>query len=837
MKLIWLVPVILLSFLSCSQQADDRVRVRTKFTRGWKFILDNSDLFSDAGYDDSSWRILNLPHDWSIEGAFSEEHPASAGGGALPGGIGWYRKTFYVPETDKGKRVFIDFDGIYQKGEVWINGHRLGMRPYGYSSVRYELTPYLNFGTNNTLAVKVDNSEQPNSRWYSGSGIYRNVWLVKTNKLNVSHWGTFVTTPHVSGEYAAVNVKVTIENRLTDPAQVKVVTDFYNQEGKKVSTAGTEARVGSGMKNTFVQEADIKDPELWDINNPVLYKAVTYVYNDEELADSYETVFGIRTFDFDPHDGFSLNGRQVKLLGVCQHHDLGCLGAAVNTRALERQLEILKEMGCNSIRTAHNPPAPELLELCDKMGFIVQNETFDMWRKKKTDYDYSYYFPEWHERDLTDHILRDRNHPSVMMWSIGNEVLEQWEHVQADTLSIQQANFLLNFEKNVDESILESGEMPVNALITTKLVNLVKNLDPTRPVTAGCNEVNPWNNLFRSEALDIYGFNYHHEHFADFTENYPGKSFLVSESTSGLMTRGFYQMPGDSIFIWPDSYPPTGKPYGNIEQQCSSYDNCHVPWGSTHEESWKIVKKYDHIAGTYIWTGFDYLGEPTPYWWPSRSSYFGIIDLAGFPKDIFYMYQSEWTDKEVLHVFPHWTGWEPGEEVDVWVYTSSNEAELFLNGKSLGTKIRKDNDLHLSWRVPFIPGTLKAVAKQDGEIRLEKELVTAGEPVRLRITADRNQISADGYDLSFLTVEAMDANENIVPTAANLVQFTLEGNGTIAGVDNGNPVSHHAMKGSSVELFNGKGLVVIQSGEESGKLTIEASSDDLEPAKMNIRMK
>ncbi|HKJ80053.1 MAG TPA: glycoside hydrolase family 2 TIM barrel-domain containing protein, partial [Prolixibacteraceae bacterium] len=646
MKQYGLIIAIFIFSLSCNQSTGERSRIR--FTKEWKFDLDDSDQFSSPDFDDSRWRVLNLPHDWSIEGHFSKDHPASPGGGALPGGIGWYRKTFQLPGSDKNKLVFIDFDGVYQKGEVWINGHRLGMRPYGYSSFRYELTPHLNFGDEeNVLAVKVDNSEQPNSRWYSGSGIYRNVWLVKTDKIYVEHWGTYVTTPNVSNENATVSIETTLKNRLPDANNVVLKTLIYNPSNQLVAETETAQVVGAGEETNYQQNLNVENPDLWSIENPALYKAVSEVYDESgKLMDVYETTFGIRTFHFDPLEGFFLNGESVKLLGVCNHHDLGCLGAAINTRAIERQLEILKEMGCNSIRTAHNPPAPELLELCDKMGFVVQDETFDMWRKKKTEYDYSRYFPEWHERDLTDHILRDRNHPSVMMWSIGNEVLEQWEHVEADTLNIQQANLLLNFEKNIDESVIQSGEMSVNSLLTAKLANIVKKLDPTRPVTAGCNEVNPYNNLFQSGALDIYGFNYHHESFADFPENYPGKSLLVSESTSGLMSRGFYQMPSDSMFIWPDSYPPTGKPFGNDEQQCSSYDNCHVPWGSTHEESWKVVKKYDHIAGTYIWTGFDYLGEPTPYWWPSRSSYFGIIDLAGFPKDIYYMYQSEWTDKD-----------------------------------------------------------------------------------------------------------------------------------------------------------------------------------------------
>lgn len=836
MKKSWLLFAFVVLLVSCNRQDNNELRIRSRFTKDWKFTLADSESFSRTDFDDSQWRQLNLPHDWSIEGEFSKDHPASPGGGALPGGIGWYRKTFNIPASDKNKQLFIEFDGIYQKGEVWINGHHLGMRPYGYTSVRYELTPYVKFGEENVLAVKVDNSEQPNSRWYSGSGIYRNVWLVKTGKLFVDHWGTFVTTPYVTEQNATVSIETTIENRLPDSTYVRLVTLIYNQAGEQVSSAEKWQKIAPGEKGVIEQETNVMNPELWDIENPALHKVVSHVYNDEELTDKYETTFGIRKFNFDPYEGFSLNGRKVKLLGVCQHHDLGCLGAAVNVRALERQLEILREMGCNSIRTAHNPPAPELLELCDRMGFVVQNETFDMWRKRKTPHDYSHYFPEWHERDLTDHILRDRNHPSVMMWSIGNEVLEQWEHVQADTLSIQEANFLLNFEKNVDQSVINSGEMSVNSLLTAKLVNIVKSLDPTRPVTAGSNEVNPWNNLFKSEALDIYGFNYHHENFADFNKNYPGKSFLVSESTSGLMTRGFYQMPSDSMFIWPDSYPPTGKPYGNPEQQCSSYDNCHVPWGSTHEESWKIVKKYDHIAGTYIWTGFDYLGEPTPYWWPSRSSYFGIIDLAGFPKDIYYMYQSEWSDKDVLHIFPHWTGWEPGKLVDIWAYSSDDEVELFLNGESLGTKIKGEEDLHLMWRVPYEPGTLKAVSRKNGQVVLEKEVKTAGEPAKLKVIADRSEIAADGYDLSFITVEVLDNNGIVVPNAGNQISFEVKGNASIAGVDNGNPLSHESMKGSGIKAFNGKCLVVLQAGEEKGNVVLTATAGGLEPANVEIKL-
>lgn len=822
-------------FFSCTKQESARETI--KFTKEWKFILGNSDDFKNPQFDDSGWRVLNIPHDWSIEGEFSRENPASPGGGALPGGIGWYRKSFQVAETDKEKLIFIDFDGVYQKSEVWINGHHLGMRPYGYSSFRYELTPHLNFGGQNVLAVKVDNSVQPNSRWYSGSGIYRNVWLVKTGKVYVENWGTFITTPEVTSEKALVVVKTKIRNQSGVQGNMNFKTTIVSPSTKEIIHAETNIEPWQTDSGEFTHEIKIEKPALWSVENPQLYKAVTEVYFDGKLTDTYETPFGIRYFNFDAKEGFSLNGEKLKILGVCQHHDLGCLGSAINTRALERQLEILKEMGCNSIRTSHNPPAPELLDLCDKMGFIVQDETFDMWRKKKTPFDYSHSFPEWHERDLTDHILRDRNHPSVMMWSIGNEVLEQWQHINTDTLSIDQANLILNFDKNVDATVINSGEMSVNSLITTKLANIVKSLDTTRPITAACNEVNPWNNLFKSGALDLYGFNYHHESFAGFPENYPGQKLIISESTSGLMTRGFYQMPSDSMFIWPDRYPPSGKPIGNPEQQCSAYDNCHVPWGSTHEVSWKLVKKYDHIAGTYIWTGFDYLGEPTPYWWPSRSSYFGIIDLAGFPKDVYYMYQSEWTKKDVLHLFPHWN-WQPGQIVDLWLYYSNaDEVELFLNGKSLGTKSKQGDELHLVWKVPFEAGTVKAVSRKAGKVILEKEIKTAGAAAQLAAKADRSEISADGEDLSFITVEVVDENGIMAPDAGNQILFEVAGDAKIVGVDNGNPTSHESLKGSTIKAFNGKCLVVVQAGENKGKVVLTAKANGLKESIVNIQMK
>jgi len=831
-----LLLALFILFMGACKEKEINPRETLKFTRSWKFILnDDRPEFKDIAWNDSAWRTLNLPHDWSIEGHFSDENPATPGGGALPGGIGWYRKTFTIDQSDAGKEFFIDFDGVYMNSEVWINGHFLGKRPYGYISFRYDLTPYLQFGKKNLLAVRVDNSAQPNSRWYSGSGIYRNVWLIKTNKVHVAHWGTHVTTPEVSQKEASVSMETTIENKDSVVRQIRLKIILSDNIGQIITSREEPLTLAAGENKTVTQNLLVERPYLWSVENPYLYHAETQLKADGKEIDRYQTNFGIRSFRFDAQKGFFLNGKPVKIRGVCNHHDLGCLGSAVNTRAIERQLEILKAMGCNAIRTSHNPPAPELLDLCDKMGFIVQDETFDMWRKKKTPHDYARYFPEWHERDLRDHILRDRNHPAVFMWSIGNEILEQWNDVNADTLDLQQANFLLNFDQNIDRTTLHSEKMSVNSLLALKLANMVKRIDPTRPVTSANNEVSPNNNLFKSGAMDIYGFNYHQQQFAGFPENFPGKKLIISESTSALMTRGFYQMPSDSMFIWPHRGKTEGIPFGNPEQQCSAYDNCHVPWGSTHEETWKIVKKYDHISGVFVWTGFDYLGEPTPYWWPSRSSYFGIIDMAGFPKDVYYMYQSEWTNQDVLHIFPHWN-WKEGQPVDVWVYTNAQEVELFLNGKSLGTKKKTEDDLHLMWRIPFEAGTLKAVSRKNGQVVLEKEIKTAGAPAKIRLTADRNKIKADGCDLSFITAEVLDANGVPVPTAGNQIRFEVKGDAFIAGVDNGDPTTHESLKGASMKAFNGKCLAVVQANEAPGEVTFTAKADGLQEASVLLTL-
>jgi beta-galactosidase len=779
-----------------------QTRTVADFDKGWRFNLGDVTNGEGVKLIDIRWRLLNLPHDWSIEGKFSKDNPATPEGGALPGGIGWYRKTFTMPASAKNKLVYIDFDGAYQKSTVWLNGHQLGFRPNGYISFRYELTPYLNFGGENVIAVKVDNSVQPNSRWYSGSGIYRNVWLVTTGKAAVAHWGTYVTTTDVSAQSAKVRLEVAVKN--ISVGDVSVSSTIYDAAGKTVATlAGLALTKTNDTASHSSAEATIENPTLWSVDNPYLYKIVTRVKSGNEVTDEYTTTLGIRYFNFDPNKGFSLNGKYMKILGVCDHHDLGSLGAAVNTRALERQLQILKAMGCNGIRTSHNPPAPELLDLCDKMGFLVMDEAFDCWEWKKAKYDYHLYFKEWHKRDLEDQVRRDRNHPSVIIWSIGNEIPQQ-----GDTSALRLA---------------------------PELAGIVHSLDITRPITTANDRPDTSNKIIKSGAIDLIGYNYHEYDYATFHDRYPGKKFIATETTSGLEMRGWYEMPSDSVRIWPARWdkPFTGDPQNRV----SAYDNVRPPWGSTHEATWKVMKKYDFLSGLFIWTGFDYLGEPTPYSWPSRSSYFGIIDLAGFPKDIYYMYQSEWTDKPVLHIFPHWN-WTPGKLVDIWAfYNNADEVELFLNGKSLGVKKKTGDDLHIMWRVKYEPGTLKAVSRKDGEVVLTREIHTAGPAAKIELIADRKKLKADGKDLSFITVRVLDKDGNLVPNADNLVKFKLGGPGFIAGVDNGDETNHDPFKADYRKAFNGLALAIIQTKEKEGEISFTATAEGLVPATVVLSAK
>ena len=808
MKRLFFLSVALMA-ISLSMQA----RQRDNFDKGWLFILGDSAQMATPAYNDSHWRKLSLPHDWAIEGDFYAGNPSGAGGGALPGGIGWYRKHFLLDcEAEPGGRYFIEFDGVYMNSTVYVNGQEVGHRPYGYSSFEYDITKYLKRG-DNVIAVKVDNSDQPNSRWYSGCGIYRHVWLTKTNAVHVKHWGVHVQTDAKTGQ---IKVEADVEGN-----NYKVRNTVYDASGKEV-----------GLK--------VKNPHLWSVEDPYIYKVRTQVLVGGKVVDEVWTTTGFRDFKFDAETGFWLNGKNFKLNGVCEHHDFGCLGAAVNEDAMHRKLSKLKSMGVNSIRSSHNPPAPELLNMCDTMGIIVMDESFDMWRRKKTAGDYARFFEEWHERDLSDLILRDRNHPSILMWSIGNEVLEQWSSADADELTLEQANLILN--AGHDASTLAHGEeMSPNSLLTRHLADIVKRYDTTRPILAGCNEPDPNNHLFKSGAIDIIGFNYHHQWVKDVPKNFPGKPFIFSESVSALQTRGYYKMPSDEITWAPQEW---WLPYTDPSYMCSAYDNMHASWSSTHEETWDVVKHNAFVGGQYIWTGFDYIGEPTPYGFPARSSYFGVIDLAGFPKDTYYMYQSEWTTKPVLHLFPHWN-WLEGQQIDMWCYyNNADEVELFINGKSQGvrrktgeqpegrydmhnTKAKLNSEYHVGWRVTFNPGEVKVVARKDGHVVGEQTIKTAGAPARIRLSKDYQ-----GKNTTFITAEVVDKDGNLCPWADDMIYFISEGDGKILGTDNGCQTSMENFKAPQRKAFFGKCMVVV-----SGNGSITAKSPMLQSDVIEFKVK
>ena len=787
------------------------------FDRGWRFHLGDLSLplpgAHEPDFDDAGWRTLDVPHDWSIEGEFSDNNPAGVHGGALPGGVGWYRKAFYISQRDSARLVFVEFDGAYRNSEVWINGRYLGKRPYGYSSFRYELTPYLRYGRGrNEIAVRVDNSQQPNSRWYSGSGIYRHVRLATVEPVHVDQWGTYITTPQVSADSARIAIRTAVRNASRADQPITLRTSLYDAAGREVARTSSVARIPADSVAEVAQQLVVRTPTFWSVERPFLYRAVSHVICQSGPCDEYTTPFGVRTFSFDADHGFVLNGQRLKIRGVCLHHDLGALGAAVNTRALERQLQIMKAMGVNALRTSHNPPAPELLDLTDRMGIIVLDEAFDMWKKGKTKYDYHLDWDAWHVRDLTDLVRRDRNHPSVLMWSIGNEVREQRND---DTTGIT---------------------------IARELAGIVRALDPTRPITAADDNVDPSNPLLRSGALDLMGLNYHHQTWADFPQNFPGQKFLATEATSALNTRGYYDQPSDSVAAYDGPRASPGRPAPNANYRISAYDHRRAAWGSLHEESWREIKKHDFLSGMFIWTGFDYLGEPTPYGWPARSSYFGIVDLAGFPKDPYYMYQSEWTDRPVLHVFPHWN-WTSGDTIDVWAYTNADEVELFLNGVSLGVRRKASDVFHLMWRVAYAPGTLRAVARKAGNVLATEEVKTAGAPARIALVPDRATLRADGDDLSFVTVTVLDRAGVAVPTGDNLIRFQISGGGEGGGatriedVDNGDEISHAPFKADSVRLFNGRALVIVRAGERAGTATLTAAGEGLAPAAVRITLR
>ena len=783
-------------------------RSTVNFDRDWRFHLGDVPGAQAPAFADSGWRLLDVPHDWSIEGEFSDTNRAGAAGGALPGGVGWYRKVFTLSKADNSRLVFVEFDGVYRNSEVWINGQYLGKRPYGYSSFAYELTPHLrSHGAPNVIAVRVDNSQQPNSRWYSGSGIYRHVRLVTTDHVHVDQWGTYITTPVVSADSARVTIRTRIRNARRREQPAALVTTVYDSGGKPVAVEVIKGLSLADSTTELVQDLTIPHPTFWSLERPYLYRALTRVECGGALCDEYATPFGIRTFSFRADSGFFLNGEHVKIRGVCLHHDLGALGAAVNTHAIERQLELMKAMGANAIRTSHNPPAPELLDLADRMGFIVMDEAFDMWKQEKTKYDYHLDWDAWHVRDLSDMVRRDRNHPSVFSWSIGNEVMEQW--TDTDTTA---------------------------APLARELAGIVRRLDPTRPITSANNNGSSANPVFHAGALDLLGHNYHHEAWAKLPTQFPGEKFIITEAMSALNSRGYYEQPSDSVAVYYTPYDTSKRPLPNQNGRISAYDNRRAFWGSLHEESLRLFERYPFLSGMFIWQGIDYLGEPTPYEWPARSSYFGVVDLAGFPKDPYYLYQSVWITRPMLHLLPHWN-WTAGQTIDVWAYTNADEVELFLNGASLGVRRKPEEVSHLMWRVAYVPGTLRAVARKSERVVATQEVKTAGAPARVALAPDRPAIHADGSDLSFVTVTMVDGAGVPVPTADHLVRLRLDGDARIAGVDNGDQVSHAPFKADTVRLFEGKALVIVRAGRTAGMATLTAVAEGVTPATVRIELK
>lgn len=778
--------------------------------------------------NETSWEKLNLPHDWAIKGPFRIELRGETG--KLPWkGIGWYRKHFTVPASDSGKQIFVDFDGAMANGKIYLNGNYVGTWPYGYNSFRMNLTPFLKFGQENILAVRLD-TENWDSRWYPGAGIYRHVWLVKTNSVHVGHWGTYVTTPNVTKEAADVRILVNVENATSKTVKAVVTTDLYEID----SNDKLKAKVGSLIPSTLeikangTEEAEthsvLNNPKLWDLKTPNRYVAQTKISVDGKVTDTYNTPFGVRTIEFTPRNGFLLNGKRVEIFGTCNHHDLGALGAAINTSALKRQLVMLKEMGCNSLRTSHNPPAPELLELADKMGFLVWDEAFDAWKTGKKKLDYNVIFDEWHEKDLVALVRRDRNNPSVFIWSIGNEIPDQ-----------------------------------LNVKMTKELADIMRREDPTRPVSNGYNDPDGGRGSGAAVAIDVMGINYffNQQPKWDVDPRYANKPTIGSETASTVSSRGEY--------FFDDKYNKTSW-------QISSYDDAFPGWGYSPDEQFRINAKYPHLLGEYVWTGFDYLGEPTPYNSdetnllnfrsdpskqgeleaklaelqktnpPSRSSYFGIIDLAGFPKDRYYIYKSHWRpDVPTAHILPHWNWSERvGQVVPVHVYTSGDEGELFLNGKSLGRKkMEAGKDFRLTWDdVVYVPGELKVVCYKNGKKWATDIVKTTGIATKLRMSADRSEVLADDVDLVFVTVDVTDKEGLMVPRTNPLVKFSIEGNGEIVATDNGDATSFVPFQSNERPAYNGKVLVIVKAKKgEKGQFTVKAESEGLQSAAATIRIK
>jgi len=765
-------------------------RAKVPFCEAWSFHLGEAPGAETPGFDDSKWRVLDVPHDWSIEQPYDPKMPGGGSVGYLPGGIGWYRKAFTLPESDKGKEIAIDFDGVYMDSQVWINGHLLGQRPNGYVGFRYDLTPYLKYGSEpNHIAVRA-NVEPSGSRWYPGAGIYRRVWLVKMNPIHVAHWGTAVTTPEVSKLKASVRLRTEVENKSAEPSEVKLTSVILDQKGNEVAKAESSQRIAAGAMQEFDQQFVVANPLLWSPDSPDLYEVVSTVQAGGKTLDQYTTPLGIRTCEFTADRGFLLNGERVDIKGVCLHHDFGALGTAISEAALRRQLEILRDMGCNAIRTSHNPREPEFYAMCDRLGFLVMNEAFDVWEQKKLGNDYHQYFKEWHERDLTSMIRRDRNHPCVILWSVGNEVNEQHK-----------------------EDFPGQG-----GAIARRLVEICKKHDPSRAVTAACNSPEACEKNGITAALDVYGQNYG----LNFYPKLQGKKPMIgTENATNFATRDSY-----SYEIVKDQGARMGIQNVKNNSECTGYGKF---WGNDRTEfTLMTLRKSPWVAGQFAWTGFDYLGECFPFHWPARNGLFGIIDTAGFPKDSYYIYQSDWTDEPMVRILPQSWNWSQYflAPLPVWVFSNCEEVELFLNNKSLGVKkIHRSESLRAEWLVPFAPGELKAVGRNQGQVVSTDIVRTAGAPKRLEILADRSEIAADGADLSFLEVRLVDEKGVVCRDSDRMVRVAVEGAGALVGVDNGSATNHAPFKGQEVETFYGRCRLIVKSTKQPGSIQLKVTAD------------
>ena len=785
-------------------------RTRSSMDPGWRFTLGDPAGAERPDFDDHRWRRLDLPHDWSIEGTPRRDAPGGGRVGYFPTGVGWYRKAFRLPAGARERQAWLELDGVYMNSDVWINGHHLGSRPYGYSSVAYDVTKQLVPGVN-VVAVRVDNSRQPNSRWYTGSGIYRHVWLTVVDDLHVGHWGTYVTTPRADSASADVVVRTRVENGYPSERRATLRTVVRDPAGHEVARAETTLALAAGTSAELEQRLRVEAPRLWSPEDPNLYTLGSEVLDGRRSADATTTTFGIRTIAYDADSGFLLNGKRVEMRGVNLHHDGGAVGAAVPERIWERRLAVLKSMGANAIRTSHNPPAPEFLDLCDRMGFLVMAEAFDEWTVGKVSEGYHNYFAEWSGRDLTDFIHRDRNHPSIVLWSAGNEIGEQ--------------------------------SMADGARVLRRLVDIFHHEDPTRPVTTGNDHIFADDGPATVEFLsteDVVGYNYvdrWHQRRELFAEpdrhDHPGWKMIGTESVSAInASGGRYSLGDDSAVVRPNY--TTGM--------------------LRAERLWKWVSMHHYFAGDFMWTGIDYLGESM---WPDKGADFGPIDITGHPKDSYYLYKSLWTDDPVLHLFPHWN-WHgrEGELIPVLAYTNCNSVELFLNGRSLGEKRLEfpaqgttggwnsyadpvvhatTDDLHLTWDVPYEPGVLTAVGKtRDGRVACNAEVRTAGPPAAVRLSVDRDTITTDPGDVANVTFEIVDSAGTVVPTAENVVRFAVTG-GSILALDNADLADHEPYRSDHRRAFNGRGLAILRAGEP-GELRVVASAEGLRPASVRVRV-